>query len=304
LVVTRSLLGHLALAGPFYVIVSLAQAVTRTRFDLARDEWSLLAVGHAGWIQMANLAVTGAMTIAGAIGVRRAIGRDAVSGLWAPRLLAGYGAALIAAGVFTADPADGFPAGTAAGPDRHPSLHATLHIVSGSIGFACLIAACFVVARGLSSRGLHRRASASRVIGGVFAVAFLGIASGSTSVAVNLAFTGAVIVVFAWLTMLAVHLYRRVEVDAADGCGPQRGRHVDGAARAGDDLPDRDRPTGSRGRAEQRFVSYAIYQVASKEEAVEWTSRFLRVHAEHWPGYEGQITVLKVFGPEDFGPPA
>jgi Protein of unknown function (DUF998) len=213
--VTRSLLGYLALAGPFYVLVSLAQALTRTRFDLGRDEWSLLAVGHAGWIQTANFAVTGAMTIAGAIGMRRALGRDVVSGLWAPRLLVGYGMALIAAGVFTADPADGFPAGTAAGPDRHPSLHGTLHMVCGSIGFACLIAACFVVARGLGSRGLDREAVASRLIGAAFAVAFLGIASGSTGVAINLAFTVAVIDVSAWLTMLAVHLYRSVEFDAS-----------------------------------------------------------------------------------------
>jgi hypothetical protein len=54
----------------------------------------------------------------------------------------------------------------------------------------------------------------------------------------------------------------------------------------------------------KELVSYAIYQVASKEEAVEWASRFLRVHAEQWPGYEGEVTVLKVLGPEDFGPPA
>jgi hypothetical protein len=54
----------------------------------------------------------------------------------------------------------------------------------------------------------------------------------------------------------------------------------------------------------KELVSYAIYQVASKEEAVEWASRFLRVHAEQWPGYEGEVKVLKVLGPEDFGPPA
>jgi hypothetical protein len=88
-------------------------------------------------------------------------------------------------------------------------------MVCGSIGFACVIAACFVVARGLGSRGLDREAAASRLIGAAFAVAFLGIASGSTSVAINLAFTVAVIVVSAWLTMLAVHLYRSVEFDAA-----------------------------------------------------------------------------------------
>ena len=54
----------------------------------------------------------------------------------------------------------------------------------------------------------------------------------------------------------------------------------------------------------KELVSYAIYQVASKEEAVEWSSRFLRAHAEHWPGYEGEVRVLKALGPEDFGPPA
>jgi predicted RNA polymerase sigma factor len=53
----------------------------------------------------------------------------------------------------------------------------------------------------------------------------------------------------------------------------------------------------------KELVSYAIYQVSSKEEAVEWASRFLRAHAEHWPGYEGEVQVLKVLGPEDFGPP-
>src|SRR5262249_47015815 len=65
--ITRSLLGYLALAGPFYVVVSLVQALIRPGFSLIRDEWSLLALGHMGWIQMVNLILTGAMTVAGAI---------------------------------------------------------------------------------------------------------------------------------------------------------------------------------------------------------------------------------------------
>lgn len=92
--VTRSLLGYLTLAGPCYVLVSLAQALARPGFSLTRDEWSLLALGPMGWIQMINLIVTGAMTVAGAIGVRRCLGRSAHGGVWAPRLLAGYGVAL------------------------------------------------------------------------------------------------------------------------------------------------------------------------------------------------------------------
>jgi len=51
-------------------------------------------------------------------------------------------------------------------------------------------------------------------------------------------------------------------------------------------------------------ISYALYEVRSKEEAVEWTSRFMKLHHDLWEGWEGDTDVLKVFGPEDFGAPA
>jgi hypothetical protein len=51
-------------------------------------------------------------------------------------------------------------------------------------------------------------------------------------------------------------------------------------------------------------ISYALYQVRSKEEAVEWASRFMILHRDLWEGWEGESEVLKVFGPEDFGKPA
>jgi hypothetical protein len=54
----------------------------------------------------------------------------------------------------------------------------------------------------------------------------------------------------------------------------------------------------------KELISYALYDVRSKEDAVEWTNRFLRLHHELWPGWEGEADVLKVFGPEDFAPPA
>ena len=211
--VTRSLLGYLALAGPFYVVVSLVQAVTRSGFRLVHDEWSLLAVGHLGWIQAGNLMLTGAMTIAGATGFRRAVGRSATAGTWAPRLLAGYGIALIGAGIFRADAAGGFPPGTPPGRSTHVSWHGALHLLCGSIGFACLIAACFVIARMYARRGHRRAETASRVIGTVFTVAFAGIASGTGSAAVNLAFAAAVVGSCAWLTAVAVDLYRRTRRD-------------------------------------------------------------------------------------------
>jgi len=53
----------------------------------------------------------------------------------------------------------------------------------------------------------------------------------------------------------------------------------------------------------KEMISYALYQVRSKEEAVEWTSRFVVLHRDLWPGWEGEADVLRVFGPEDFAPP-
>jgi hypothetical protein len=51
-------------------------------------------------------------------------------------------------------------------------------------------------------------------------------------------------------------------------------------------------------------ISYAIYQVRDREEAIEWANRFLRLHRDLWPEWEGETEVLKVMGPEDFRAPA
>ena len=53
----------------------------------------------------------------------------------------------------------------------------------------------------------------------------------------------------------------------------------------------------------KEFISYAVYEVRSKEEAVEWASRFMRLHVDLGPGWEGESDVVKIMGPEDFGPP-
>jgi len=54
----------------------------------------------------------------------------------------------------------------------------------------------------------------------------------------------------------------------------------------------------------KEMISYALYDVRSRDEAMEWTSRFLELHRDLWPEWEGSADVLRVLGPEDFGPPA
>ena len=38
----------------------------------------------------------------------------------------------------------------------------------------------------------------------------------------------------------------------------------------------------------KEMISYALYEVRSKEEAMEWASRFIKVHRDHWAGWEGK----------------
>ena len=46
---------------------------------------------------------------------------------------------------------------------------------------------------------------------------------------------------------------------------------------------------------------YAIYEVASKEEAMEWARRFMALHAEHWPEWEGEVEVRGLMFEEQAG---
>lgn len=40
---------------------------------------------------------------------------------------------------------------------------------------------------------------------------------------------------------------------------------------------------------------YAVYDVKSMQEAIEWTSRFMQLHKEHWPGWEGESEIRQIF---------
>jgi len=198
--VTRSLLGYGVLAGPCYVLVGVVQGLTRHGFNFAKHDLSLLANGSLGWIQILNLVLSGLMTIAAAVGMRR----SRRAGTWGPRLVAGYGIGLVLAGVFVADPMNGFPVGAPPGKPAGMSWHSLLHIAAGTVGFACLIAACFVLARRFG-RG---RAWYSRITGVLFGMSFLGIASGSGAPAIVLGFSAGVLLAWTWLAVTSIHLYR------------------------------------------------------------------------------------------------
>lgn len=208
--VTRSLLGYGVLAGVVFEASVLIQGLTRRGFRLAHHDASLLSNGPLGWIQIATFVVAGAMTIACAVGMRRALAGSALAGPWGPRLIAVYGAALVAAGLLRADPADGFGPGAPAGKAAHISWHAAGHLISASVGFTALIVACFVVARYFGREGHRGLAVYSRASGLAFLAAFAGVTTGSSSSAVVLPFYAGVLIAWIWLAVTSIHLYRHV----------------------------------------------------------------------------------------------
>ena len=203
--VTKSLLGYGVLAGVVFEASVLIQGLTRHGFRIAHDDASLLSNGPLGWIQVTTFVLAGMMTIAAAAGVWRA-----TASRWAAGLIAIYGAGLIGAGIFSADPADGFGPGAPQGRATHVSWHAAGHLIVASVAFIALIVACFVVARYLSRQGRRGMAVYSRVTGVVFGAAFAGVATGSASAAVVVPFYAAVLAAFTWRTVVSIRLFRDV----------------------------------------------------------------------------------------------
>ena len=196
---TRWLLGCGLVAGPFYLALGLVQAFTREGFSFSRHPLSVLSNGHGGWLLVANFVLTGLMVIAAALGLRRVLGAKskALQGF-----LSGYGASMLVAAVFRADPMDGFPVGTPVGPPTSISTSGLVHFAAGGIGFLCLAVSCFLAARAMSRLNARALARLSFWSGLIVAVGFFGSAAIPNSSPV-LGIWIAVVVGWAWLSILS-----------------------------------------------------------------------------------------------------
>ncbi len=198
----RPLLRWGVVAGPFYLAVGVAQALLREGFDFARHPLSVLANGPGGWIQTANFALTGLMVVAAAAGFRRVLGPK-VRAL--PLFLGGYGVAMIAAALFTADPVDGFPPGTPEGFPTSISTIGLLHFVAGALAFTCLALSGFAAAWTMKRRGVPSLALLSLFSGLSVALGFFG------GPVLPIGMAGiwfAVVVGWIWLTVMSLRLGR------------------------------------------------------------------------------------------------
>lgn len=159
----RLLTSGIAAAIVFPTAVAI-QAAAREGFDLAVHPLSMLSLGDAGWIQVANFIVTGSLFLAFAVGLRRALGSGR-GGIWGPRLFGFYGLVVVAAGIFPVDPMLGFPPGTPEGLPKTLSWQAIVHNLTFVFAFLGLIIAIFVFARRFAAAGRWGLASCSMVTG-------------------------------------------------------------------------------------------------------------------------------------------
>ena len=219
---TRTLMVCGMVAGPLYVATTLAQALTRTGFDMKQHRFSLLTVGEFGWIHQLNMVMVGTLTVLLAIGASRVLraggtfgagrtlhagrglhaGRSAV---WAPRLLALVGAAYLFGGLLTSDPAIGFPPGTNAELLQR-SWQGVAQNASRGVSSLLLVATSMAIAIWFAAAG--RKGWAwfyAAAIPVVFAtLTAVGLLIGGNPVALAFLMTP-----WIWVTALATHLYMR-----------------------------------------------------------------------------------------------
>jgi hypothetical protein len=52
---------------------------------------------------------------------------------------------------------------------------------------------------------------------------------------------------------------------------------------------------GPFSEAKEVIGGYAVFSVGSREEVVEWAKRFMDLHKQHWPEWEGEAEVRQMF---------
>jgi len=140
----------------------LVQGALRPGYDPLRHPVSSLALGHrAGWVQVATFIVSGILVTAYAVALARS-----GAGRWAPILIAAVGVGLVGAGIFPADPINGYPPGTLVPAPRTPP--GRLHDLFSTPVFTALPAAALVLGSRYAHAGKRGWARYSRLTAAFF----------------------------------------------------------------------------------------------------------------------------------------
>jgi Protein of unknown function (DUF998) len=208
---TRTLVNLGMLAGPVFVITYtiVGRRQSERGYLRRRDPVSSLVLGDLGAVQTASFLMTGTLTCASAIGLRRAL-RPEPGSAAIPLLIGSAGIGFVGAGIFRTDPV-GERSLTASGLTRTGKFH----VASAVPVFSCLPVACLLGAR-LSSKTSGRAwtlYSTASGVASVVAAALAGLGfAGNARFGANAGVFQRIALVsgLGWLGVLSALLSRRV----------------------------------------------------------------------------------------------
>ena len=185
-----------------FIVTFLLDGWTRAGYGPVRQPVSALALGSRGWLQTANFIVCGLAITAGAAALA-----GALDSVLLALVVAVFGLALVASGVFPMDAMRGYPPGT---PDETPtefSERHQWHDRAGVVVFAALPVAAIIAAVVLPGAGWTWYSGLTAAAAGAGLMAF-GQAWEEDRPRAGLVQRATIIVGWTWLGLLFLHAAR------------------------------------------------------------------------------------------------
>lgn len=167
--ITALLLTAGAAASLLFTAVYLVEGATRPGYDAWVQPISALSLGPGGRLQQLNFVAFGLVTIlCSALGWRRTL-RPGLGATVYPILRVIEGLTLIIVGLFSQDPARGYPPGAIA---MAPTLHGEIHTIVSYVAFTSLLAT-LVLARRFAAEPRWRGWVWPTALFGILPIAFI-----------------------------------------------------------------------------------------------------------------------------------
>jgi len=187
-------------AAPVFLLVAFVEGARRPGYNPTHYVVSALSSSaDRGWVQIANFVQFGLGMVVFAIGVHQTL--DTVVG---PVLVAIFGMGAIVSGLFSMDPALGYPPGTPPGMPTDPSLQHRIHDAAAPVMFIAIFGACLALAGRLDG-GWWVYTVLTAVVGLVLTVSTI-VAVQRDTAQVGLIQRGLIVVYWVWIALLGVHL--------------------------------------------------------------------------------------------------
>ncbi len=173
----RLLLAAGLLGSVLFNLTFLLDGALRPGYDSLRQPISALSLGPGGWVQIVNFIVFGALSCCSAIGWRATL-NPGIGARSYPALKVISGVALIAAGIFSQDPALGFPHGVLS--PAHPTIHAQIHNAVTVVSLLATIVGLLVLAHRFRHEPQWKRWSRYALLAAALMIGFIA-AFGATN---------------------------------------------------------------------------------------------------------------------------